>query len=108
MSVAPSVSQLTHETRETLERSRYPDAGVNLDENALGSVNVHLKKASLVQGRVEQRKETLVSNIRTRVGNVTAGLGQDTLVVVTVQKSVLRVLALGRRRVDLVRLETSL
>lgn len=71
-------------------------------------MNVHLKKASLVQGRVEQSKETLVSNVRTRVGNVTAGLGQNTLVVVTVKKSVLRILALRRRRVDLVSLKTSL
>ena len=42
----------THEATEALEGARDADAGVDLDEDALGSVNVHLQAPSFVQRRV--------------------------------------------------------
>lgn len=107
-----SASALTHETRETLKGTGYPDAGVDLDEDALGGVDVDLEEAGLVEGRVEEGEETLVGNVWTRVGNVPSSLGENTLVVVTVEQSILcllsrRVLAARSRR-NAVRLEACL
>jgi hypothetical protein len=54
----------THETREPLEGSRDSDVRVDLDEDALGGVDVDLESASFVERRVEERQEAL----RTRQG----------------------------------------
>lgn len=48
------VMQITHEAREPLERARDPDMRVNLDEDTLGCMNIHLQQASLVKRRIEQ------------------------------------------------------
>lgn len=90
---ASPLVRLTHQSGETLERPRYPHTGVDLDKNALGGVNVDLQETGLVEGRVKQRKETLVGDIGASVGNVTARLCQDTLVVVAVEQRVLGLLA---------------
>ena len=50
---------LTHETGEPLERPGDSNVVVNLDEDTLGGVDVHLQSASLVERRVEQREQTL-------------------------------------------------
>lgn len=54
-----SVQQLHHQTGEALERARDADGRADLDEDALGRVDVDLKLARLVDGRVQQRQETL-------------------------------------------------
>lgn len=48
------VQELDHETCETLERTRDAHGWGNLDENAFGGVDVDLKLASLVDGRVQK------------------------------------------------------
>lgn len=55
-----TMEKLDHETSEALEGTRDSDGGRNLDEDALGGVDVDLQLASLVDGRVEQSQETLV------------------------------------------------
>lgn len=87
--------RLTHQAREALERPRYPHAGVDLDEDALGRVDVDLEEARLVQRAVEEGEETLVRNVGPRVGNVAPVARQDALVVVAVQERVLCLLARG-------------
>lgn len=54
-----TVQQLHHETGKALEGSGNTDGGRNLDQNSLGCVNVDLQLTSLVDGRVEQRKQAL-------------------------------------------------
>lgn len=49
----------THKASEPLEGSRDAHAGVDLDEDALCGVNIHLELASLVQRRVEKGEEAL-------------------------------------------------
>lgn len=53
------VQQLDHETSEALEGTWYADRGRNLNEDALGCVDVDLKLASLVDGRVEECEQAL-------------------------------------------------
>lgn len=57
------MQQLDHQTSEPLEGTRNTDRGGNLDQDALGRVDVNLEFAGLVDGRIEQSKETLVSMI---------------------------------------------
>ena len=54
-----AMEKLDHETSEALEGTRDSDGGRNLDEDALGGVDVDLQLAGLVDGRVEQSQETL-------------------------------------------------
>lgn len=49
----------THESTESFECTRDPNMGINFDQYATSSVDVDLQQASLVQRRVQQRKETL-------------------------------------------------
>ena len=49
----------THEPTEPLEGAGNTDMGVDLDEDALGGVDVHLEEASLVERRVEEGQEAL-------------------------------------------------
>ena len=49
---------------------------------------IHLQQARLVQRRVKQRQETLVRNVRSGIGDIAPGLGEDTLVVVAIEQSV--------------------
>lgn len=48
------VQKLDHETREALKGSRNSDRGRNLDQDAFGGVDVDLKLACLVDGRIEE------------------------------------------------------
>lgn len=57
------MQKLNHQTGETLEGSRDTDRGRNLNQDTLGSMDIYLEFASLVDGRVEQGKETLVSEV---------------------------------------------
>ena len=50
----------THQTREALECARNAHSWIDFDEDTLRRVDVHLKKASLVQGRVEKSQEALL------------------------------------------------
>jgi len=49
----------THESTESFECTRDPNMGIDFDQYATSSVDVDLQQASLVQRRVQQRKETL-------------------------------------------------
>ena len=53
------MEQLDHQSSKSLERSGYPDCWADFDQNALGGMNVNLKLAGLVNGGVEQSKQTL-------------------------------------------------
>ena len=54
-----SMKQLDHETRETLKGAGDADAGVDLDENAFGCVDVDLEFSGFVDGGVEEGEEAL-------------------------------------------------
>jgi hypothetical protein len=54
-----AVQQLHHETGESLERSGNSDRRGDLDEDALGGVDVDLELSSLVDGGVKERQEAL-------------------------------------------------
>lgn len=49
----------THQSREALEGSWDTDVRVDLDEDILGSVDIHLQETSLVQRTVQKGKKTL-------------------------------------------------
>lgn len=51
--------QRTHQPRETLEGSWDTDVRVDLNEDVLGSVDVHLQETGLVQRAVQKGKKTL-------------------------------------------------
>lgn len=86
------VQQLNHETGETLESTGNADRGRDLDEDALGGVDVDLQAAGLVDGRVEQSQEALVCDIGTSVRDVAVHLAHDTNVLVAVEQRVLVIL----------------
>lgn len=48
------MQKLDHETSESLEGSRNTDGGRNLDQDALGGVDINLEFAVLIDGRVQQ------------------------------------------------------
>jgi hypothetical protein len=56
---AQLVEELDHQAAEALERARDADVRVDLDEDALRGVDVHLQQAGLVQRRVEEGEEAL-------------------------------------------------
>jgi hypothetical protein len=56
---AQLVEELDHQAAEALEGARDADVGVDLDEDALRGVDVHLEQAGLVQRRVEEGEEAL-------------------------------------------------
>ena len=62
---------------------------IDLDQYALGGVDVDLKQTGLVERRIEERQEALVGDIGTSLCNIAAHLGKYTLVVIAVEKSVL-------------------
>jgi hypothetical protein len=51
---------LTHQTAKSLEGSRNPNAGIHLDKDALGRVDVHLEQAAFIQRRIEQGEKALI------------------------------------------------
>ena len=53
------MEELDHETSESLERPRYPDGGIDFNENTLGCVNVYLQPSSFVDGRIKKSQEAL-------------------------------------------------
>lgn len=59
---------------------------VDLDEDVLGCVDVHLQEASSVERAVQEHHEALVSDVRPGCRDVTIVLGQFFLVVITVEK----------------------
>lgn len=88
----------THQAREALERARDADARVDLDEDALGRLDVDLQQAGLVQRRVEEREKALISSVETRAAltdlvrdvgprrrDLTPHPREDALVVVRIQ-----------------------
>lgn len=77
-----------HESTESLERSGDSDGGVDFDENTSSGVDIHLQLPRFVERRVEERKEALVSDVGSSVGNIPAHLGEDTLVIVAVEQTV--------------------
>lgn len=103
---AQLVQQLHHQPRETLERTGDSDAGIDLYQHAPGSVYVDLQLSGLVDGRVQQRQETLVGYVGPGLGDVTAHLPQQALVVVTVQQR--KLVAAGAASVHLVGLQACL
>lgn len=54
-----AVQELHHQTGKALEGSGDADGGRNLDQDALGGVDVDLQLASLVDRRVEQGEKAL-------------------------------------------------
>lgn len=107
-----SQEERTHESSETLESPWDTNARVHLDKNTPRSVDVHLQLPTLVQRRIQQRKQALhginpsissspprlisrkvwahlVRDIWPRVRNVPPHLGQHSLVVVAVEQAVL-------------------
>lgn len=54
-----TVEELDHQTGEPLERPWDSDGRVDLDEDLVGGVDVHLELAGLVDGRVEEGEEAL-------------------------------------------------
>lgn len=58
-----SMKKLNHKTGEALERTRNADRWINFDEDPPGGVNVNLKFASLVDGRIEQSEKTLEESV---------------------------------------------
>lgn len=53
------MEQLYHETSKSLERTWDTDGRADFDKDTFGGVNVDLKLASLVDGGIEEGKETL-------------------------------------------------
>ena len=53
------MEKLDHQAREALERPRNPHGRVHFDEDTFSGVDIHLKKSSFVQRRVQQGKKTL-------------------------------------------------
>lgn len=43
----------THQPAEALEGSRYSDMGINLNQNTFRSVDIDLKKARFIEGRIK-------------------------------------------------------
>ena len=62
--------------------------GVDLDQHALGGMDVNLQKTGFIQRRIQKCEKTLMCDVWSSVGNISACLCEDTLVIVTVQKSV--------------------
>lgn len=60
------MEELDHQASKALEGSRYAHSWADLDENALGSVNVDLEFAGFVDGRVEESEEALYAEVSRR------------------------------------------
>jgi hypothetical protein len=58
-----SVEQLYHETSEALKCSGDADRRADSDEHVLVRLDVYLEPAGLVDGRIEESKETLTSRV---------------------------------------------
>lgn len=58
------VQELDHESAEALVRARHADGGVNLDQHVLGGADVDLETSRLVEGRVDQGQQFLMTNVR--------------------------------------------
>ena len=51
---------LTHEATESIESSWDSDVRVDLNQNVLGGVNVHLEETSSIERAIQQHHQTLV------------------------------------------------
>ena len=58
------VQELDHESAEALVRAGHADGGVDLDQHVLGGANVDLETSRLVEGRVDQGQQFLMTNVR--------------------------------------------
>jgi hypothetical protein len=54
-----AMEQLHHQTSKSLERSGNADGGADSNEHVLGCLNVNLKLARLVDGRIQKGEQTL-------------------------------------------------
>ncbi len=61
--------QPTHESGKSLKSPWNSDMRIQLNQDILCCAEIDLEETGLVQGRVEEGEETLVSNIRARLGN---------------------------------------
>jgi len=57
------VKELDHESRKALERSGNTDGGIDLDQYALGRLDVDLKLPGFVDGRIKECEKALVIGI---------------------------------------------
>lgn len=64
------MKELDHETGEALEGTWDADSGRDLDQDTFGGVDINLKLASLIEGRVKQREETLLRRVSTEEGEL--------------------------------------
>ena len=58
------VQELDHESAEALVSAGHADGGVDLDQHVLGGANVDLETSRLVEGRVDQGQQFLMTNVR--------------------------------------------
>lgn len=79
------MEELDHQASKALEGSRYAHSWADLDENALGSVNVDLEFAGFVDGRVEESEEALMRDIWTSFTDIATHFPHDSDVFITVQ-----------------------
>lgn len=101
------MQELDHKTGETLESTRNTHGRRNLDEHALGGVDVDLESAGLVDRRIQQGQETLVGDVGTRIRDVAVHLAHDSNVLVAVEQRVFVILhAVAATVCGLVGLET--
>jgi len=86
------VQQLHHEPTKSLESAGNSDMWVHLYECTLCGVYVNLQQSRLVQRRVKERQEALMSDIRPGIGDIASRLCEDALMVVAIEQ---RVFCLG-------------
>ena len=60
------ICRRTHESTEPLESPRDAHMRVDLDEHALGGVDVDLEKTGLIERRVKKSEETLEKTVSQR------------------------------------------
>lgn len=71
----------THEAAEARVDTGDTCLGVDLDEDVLCRVDVHLEEAGLVQGRVEEHEEALVRDVGAEIDGIALVLLDDVCVV---------------------------
>lgn len=79
---------MDHETGESLECSWDADGWADLNKDTLGSVDVDLELAGLVDRRIEEGKETLMGYIRSGIADVTIHLAHDANMLIRIQQAI--------------------
>lgn len=67
------VKQLDHQTREPLERPRYPGGRIDLDQDVIGRPYVDLQESGSVERTVKQHQQTLVGDVGPGSGKLSPG-----------------------------------